>query len=79
MAKKLRQNRTCEFWKEVKTIKNSKMPLPSSISGITGSENIELWRKHYSDNFNCVKGDAFTVEDVPHQDGMTFRPDDVCI
>ena len=79
MAKKLQQNKTYEFWKEVKAINNSKMPLPSSISGITGSENIvELWRKHYCDIFNCVKSDTFTVGDVPHHDGVTIRPDDVC-
>lgn len=55
------------------------MPLPSSIFGITGSENCgELWRKHYCYIFNCVKGDVFTVRDVPHPDGVTIRPDDVC-
>ena len=47
MAKKLQQNNANDFWKEVKVINNSKVPLPSSIAGITGSENIaELCRKH---------------------------------
>ena len=45
MAKKLQQNNAYDFWKEVKVINNSKVPLPSSIAGITGSKNIaELWR-----------------------------------
>ncbi len=78
MAKKLQQNRTYEFWKEVKAINNSKMPQPSSISGTTGSENVaELWRKHYCDIFNCVRGKECTVGDVPHHDGVVVRPDEV--
>ena len=45
MAKKLQQNNANDFWKEVKVINNNKVPLPSSIAGITGSKNIaELWR-----------------------------------
>ena len=52
MAKKLQQNNVNEFWKEVMVIINSKMPLPSSIDEVTGSENIaELWRKYYRDIF----------------------------
>ena len=52
------------------------MPLPSSISGF---ENVaELWRKHYCDIFNCVKGDVFIVGDVPYNDGVVIRPDEVC-
>ena len=47
MAKKLQINNVYEFWKEVKVVNNSKMPLPSSIDGITEPENIaELWRRH---------------------------------
>lgn len=48
MAKKLQQNRTYEFWKEVKAINNSKMPLLSSISSITGFETVgEIWSKNF--------------------------------
>ena len=35
MVKKLQINNVYEFWKEVKVVNNSKMPLPSSIDGIT--------------------------------------------
>ncbi len=43
----------------------SKIPLPSSVEGVTGSENIaDLWRKHYSDLFNCVKSDDFNIGNV---------------
>ena len=42
--KKLLTNNVYEFWKAVKVVNNSKMPLPSSIDGITEPENIaELW------------------------------------
>ena len=55
MAKKLHQNDVYEFWKEVSVSNNSKMPLPSSIGGIPGDENIaELWRSHFRGIFNCV-------------------------
>ena len=40
MARKFQQNDLYEFSKEVKVINNSKMPLPSSIDGISGDENI---------------------------------------
>ena len=48
MAKKLQTN-VYEFWTEVKVVNNSKIPLSSSIDGITEPENIaELWRRHNS-------------------------------
>ena len=79
MAKKLQQNNANDFWKEVKVINNSKVPLPSSIAGITGSENIaELWRKNYSDIFNCVKSGEFNAGKVLINDRVIIRPDEVC-
>ena len=79
MAKKLQQNNANDFWKEVKVINNSKVPLPSSIAGITGSENIaELRRKHYSDIFNCVKSEEFNAGKVLINDRVIIRPDEVC-
>ncbi len=78
MAKKLQQNNANDFWKEVKVINNSKMPLPSSIAGVTGPENIaELWSKHYSNIFNCVKSEKSHAGNVLFNNGVIIRPDDV--
>ena len=55
MARKLQQKDVLDFWKEVKIINNSKIPLPSN-NGVTGSPNIaELWKRHYEDLFNRSK------------------------
>ena len=77
MARKLQQKDVLDFWKEVKIINNSKIPLPSNIDGVTGSANIaELWKKHYKDLFNCVKSDDFSVGAVSY-DNVAIRPDEV--
>ena len=78
LAKKLQQNNPKDFWKEIKVINNSKMPLPSNIDGITGPENIaEVWKEHYSDIFNCVKSEEFNLGTVPTNDGVTIKPNEV--
>ena len=38
------------------------MALPSSIDGVTGSENADkLWIKHYMDVLDCVSSDGFNI------------------
>ena len=72
MAKKLQKNNIRDFWKEVK-VTNNKMPIPSSIEGITEPENIaELWRRHYDNAFKCVKSDDFSIGVVPHSEGSVI-------
>ena len=67
-----------EFWKEVKVINNSKMPVPSSIEGTTGSENnAELWEGTIKNVFNCVKSDVFTIGEVTHNEGMAITYEEV--
>lgn len=76
MAKKLQNNNVNDFWKEVKVINNSKMPLPSSVNGVTGSEQIaQLWSEHYGGIFNCVKSEEFHVGNVSFNDNVMIRPD----
>ena len=59
-------------------VNNSKMPLPSSIDGITETENIaELWRRHCENIFNCVKSDVFSIGEIPLSDGVVIWPDEV--
>ena len=79
MARKLHQNDVQEFWNEVKVINNSKMPLPSTVNGVSGDGNIaELWATHFGEIFNCVESAAFKVDDVGHDASMVIRPDEVC-
>ncbi len=40
MAKKLQHNNMYEFWKEVKVLNISKVPLPISIDRIAEADNI---------------------------------------
>ncbi len=55
MAKKLQHNNMYEFWKEVKVLNISKVPLPISIDGVAEADKIvKLWRKYYEDILNCV-------------------------
>lgn len=64
MARKLQLNDICEFWKEVKIINNSKIPLPCSINGVSGDENIAaLWGKHLGEIFICVESAVFKVDE----------------
>ena len=67
------------FWKEIMVMNHSKMPLPSSIDWVTGSESIAvLYRNHYSDIFNCFKSEEFNVGDVSNSVGVVIRPGEMC-
>ena len=77
MAEKLQKNNVDEFWKEVKVLNNSKMPMPSSIDGTTGHNIAELWGRHYFNIFNCVKTDTFNLGEFIYSDGVTVRHDEV--
>ena len=56
LAKKLSQLNRNEFWKEISSINNSKMMLPSSIENATGVDEIcKLWKRHYESIFNCLR------------------------
>lgn len=66
MARKLQQNETHGFWKEARLTNSSKLPLPSDISGISGSENVaELWRNQNCDISDCVSGNCLILGAVP--------------
>ena len=45
------------FWKEIKKVSTSDIPLPVSIDNATGKkEVIELWQNHFEQLLNCVNG-----------------------
>ena len=51
--KLLSKNDDKEFWKEIRVMNSSNMPLPNVIDGVTGSVNIvDMWKSHYNDLFN---------------------------
>ena len=44
---KLADSDSRDFWKEIKGVSNAKMPLPTSIEGVTGESNIaSVWRDY---------------------------------
>ena len=54
---------SADFWKKVKNVKNSKVPLPETLEGITGTENIaNFWKGHYNAILNSLKPDSFSVK-----------------
>ncbi len=56
LARKLHDNDVVNFWKEVRLINNSSMPLPTNIDGVVGVDKItEIWRKNYFDLFTCIR------------------------
>ena len=70
------------FWKETRKIKCSKTPLPTSIEGASGNDEIlKLWRKHYSELFNCLKETSRTNKynniEVRYSDSMLVSPDNI--
>ena len=55
LAKKLSDLKSNEFWNEIKSINNSKTPLPCSIDNANNPEEIlNLWEKHFNNIFNCL-------------------------
>ena len=40
LAKKLSQSKPKHFWKEIRRINNCNIPLPNSVEGISGKEDI---------------------------------------
>ena len=59
LARNLSSKDMTSFWKSIKTINNKRIPLASTINGVTGEHDIsELWKDHYSGILNCVHSDT---------------------
>ena len=55
LAKKLSNLKPNEFWKEIKSINNSKTALPCSIDNANNPKEItKLWEDHFHKIFNCL-------------------------
>lgn len=60
LAKKMTENTSSNFWKEIKSINNTNTPLPTVIDGNSGSDKIlELWRSHFYDLFNYANREKY--------------------
>lgn len=70
LARKMQNNSTHDFWKEIKNDNNYKIGLPTNIDGVNGPEEIiQMWQKHYYELFGCVKSSLFMVVDnIFHQE-----------
>ena len=56
LARKLLSKNDKEFWKEIRVVNSSSMPLPSVFDGVTGLVNmVDMWKSHYNDLFNCLR------------------------
>ena len=59
------------FWQQVKKTTNSKVPLPDTLEGVSGSKNIaDFWSTHYKSIFNSVKPDLY----LPEPDDIYYDP-----
>ena len=49
LEKKLTYLNPKAFWSEIKNMNNCKIPLPTSIEGVSGGvQFVEFWRTHFS-------------------------------
>ena len=55
----------------MRALNRTNTSLPDVIEGVSGSDNIaELWRKHYSALFICVKSDPYEVSNTTNKDTL---------
>ena len=55
LASKLADGDSKGFWKQIKGDSNVRVPLPTSVEGVTGEANIaNLWKTHYKINMFLV-------------------------
>ena len=56
MASNLLEKNTNEFWKDVNVKNKCKTPLPQTVEGVTGMEEVaEMWRGHFSAVFKLFE------------------------
>ena len=59
LASDLSNNDSTLFWKHVSKQNNGSLKLADTVGGATGHVDIaSMWNDHYSQLFNCVKGDT---------------------
>ena len=63
LARKLLSKNDKEFWKEIRVMNSSNMPLQNVIDGVSGSVNIvDMWKSHYNDLFNCLRNNKYVKQ-----------------
>ena len=62
MASNLLEKNTNEFWKDVNVKNKCKTPLPQTVEGVTGMEEVaKMWRGHFSAVLNCLNNERVDV------------------
>ena len=72
------------FWKGVKKVNNSRLPLSTKVSNCAGEENIcKMWQTHYQTLLNSVKITEhkervlIEIAEMPSSSQITFTPIDI--
>ena len=70
-AKSLLDKDMVSFWKHIRKSNNVRVPLASTVGGVTGeSEIAEMWQDHYKSILNSVKNNT-------HQQFVTNKLDSI--
>ena len=61
LAQKFSQSNSRDFWSEISSVNNCKMPLPSSIDNVnTPKEILQLWMNQFHNTFNCLPKQTYS-------------------
>ena len=78
LACKLQYKNYNDFWKEIRAMNSSKLPLPTDIEGASGSDAIcQMWRQHYSELFNCHGRNNYEVEYVHNNENVVINSEEI--
>ena len=80
LPKKVANHTNDKFWRDIKTINNSKVPLPTNTNGNSGEESIvNMWKQHFRDLFNCVNNSSAKnlAFDVNYESTIKVLPEKV--
>ena len=56
MANKLKEHDNVSFWKEIRNVNNTKVPLATTVDGVTGESQIaKRWEEHFGHLLNSVR------------------------
>ena len=78
LACKLQYKNYNDFWKEIRAMNSSKLPLPTDIEGASGSDAIcQMWRQHYSELFNCHGRNNYEVGYVHNNENVVINSEEI--
>ena len=71
LANNLTDKKPCDFWKNIKLMNKTAVPLANTVDGKTGHQEIlKMWKDHFQTIFNCVENSKHTYsgteKDMPY-------------